>query len=435
MEKRGIIRFSISSFLALICTLGFTIQITDITSRHFNYRTGTLIKLDTPDSILLPSVSSCFQKNPMLNYSQVSSVFNRSGIVHFTDHIDWDEYYRKTSDWTMENWFNFTPKTDHILDWCGFRKSNHYGFYNYSPKDCFKYSKMTKYFDREYVCYEYEPEFGNKTVGMIQSTMTPGYNGIMYRISFNTKLVERYEYVSVSVHSHDSSFFYDTVYGSTHKVQGYRSHFKFDVYYQEVEQKRMRIPYDTQCVDIPNNIKSGIEYQLEDLNNKSKKILNKVIPFLPTYELSQHSLFNDLDMRNETLMKMLQNLVQKDRKLKECKTKYFISRATSYDYYIFRVVVHWPQDEKISVIYFAQLDMIDLIIFVGSCTGMWFGISVISLIDVVLFIARKLDRKFTDDSKFQGQKMYASKKEHFKKMENDIKLLKHQLNLIRNFRE
>ena len=410
------------------------VQITDITSRHLKYRTGTLIKLETPDSILLPSVSSCFQRNPMLNYSQVFSVFNRSGIVHVAKGVDWDEYYRDTSDWTMENWFNFTPKIDQILSWCGNRKSNDYGFFNYPPNDCFKHSKMTKYFDREYVCYEYEPKFGNKTVGMIQSTMTPGYNGIMYRISFDSKLVERYEYVSISVHGHDSSFFYDTVYGSTHKVQGYRSHFKFDVYYQEVEQKRMRIPYDTQCVDIPNNIKSGIEYQLQDLNKKSKKILNKVIPFLPTYESSQHLLFNDLDMRNETLMKMLTNLFPRDRKLIECKTKYFINRATSYDYYIFRVVVHWPQDEKISVIYFAQLDTIDFIIFVGSCIGMWFGISAISLIDVVSITARKLDRKVADESKSQEQK-YSLGEQYFKKMENDIKLLKHQLNLIRNFRE
>ena len=80
------------------------------------YQTRTIPKLDTLKEIRLPAVSSCFQKNQMLDYSKVYSVYpNRSAIKHSKEWVNWDAYYRATSDWTVKTWFNFTPKSCEVL--------------------------------------------------------------------------------------------------------------------------------------------------------------------------------------------------------------------------------------------------------------------------------------------------------------------------------
>lgn len=96
--------------------------------------------------------------------------------------------------------------------------------------------------------------------------MIPGYNGILYRIHFEKQFVNNYEYISIAVHGNDPSYFYDTVYGSTNKTNWREGYHKFETYHQEVEQIRMKVPYDTKCVDISDNIKTGAEYQLHYMN-------------------------------------------------------------------------------------------------------------------------------------------------------------------------
>ena len=428
-------RYLSSFIIALICTSGFMIQVGHVTSRHFEYQTRTIVSLVIPNEVEIPSVSVCVRVNEMLNLDQVRTVFNRSGLKYWYDGIWWDAYYRDTSDWTMANWFNFTPAANDILrnehEGCRIRRPNVFAVDSLPRAECVADSNIVKYFDREFVCYRYEPMYSNQTLKLIQYTMTPGSTGIIYELLFNKTLFHFYEYVSVAVHSSDSSYLYDTVFSSSHKVAVAQDReYKFDTHYQEVERVRMKHPYDTKCVDIPADFKTGAEYVLNTVNRESMDKLNRVIPFLPTYNESLNkNMYSNPDFQNRTIIESLNQMMDSKTAPNECVTKYFITKSTPSFSDTLTVAVYWPQDETITFKYIPQSEIIDYVIYIGSCVGMWFGLSALSIVDGVSFISKSLKYRMTE---MNGEEERVGK-EHLKKLENDIKMLKHQMAFIKRF--
>lgn len=434
MEKSTTIHYLVWISVVLACVLGFMVQVVNISKRHLEYQTRTLVELDSSDEIQQPSTSSCVRINDILQYDKVSSVYNRSGLRHWKIGTKWDHFYRDTSDWSLKNWFNFTPTSKEVYGWCASRLPD-FSFRHYSPDQCSKHSEIVKYFDRKYVCYQFIPKFSDtKSIGMIGSTMAPSSSGVIYRIDLNSRYIKTYQFLSISLHSHDSSHLYDTVHGSTLKVSAVNNHFKLDAFYQEVEQVRMRVPYDTQCVDIPDGMKTGAEYLLREMNQRSMEKLNKVIPFLPMFDDSlNQTLFNDLDFRNQSMTQFLRGILKSQIQLVECKTKYFITKVIPSTNYVFSISVHWPQDKKISVTYVPQSETIDYVIYIGSCVGMWFGLSAVSVIDMAKFLSKSFIRPPTPSINYvisdQMKTMMDNLIDRNQKLENGFARLRYRFNV------
>ena len=432
----------VSKFLSwflvcLICFPGFIIQVGHVTERHFEYQTRTVVELTIPNDIMMPFVSACFRINDVMKFDTVRQIYNRTGIKHWSTGIYWNGFYHDTADFTVKEWFDFTPSTDEVLrnirPACRVRIPKRFVPFEFKKIDCFKQSNIVKYFDREFVCYRYEPKFTNQTLSLTEYTMAPGSTGIIYDIYFNASFIHNYQYVSLSVQSNDSSYLYNTVFASSHKLSGYH-HFKLDVHYQEVERVRMREPYDTRCVKIPGNYTTGAEYRLAQINYETMERMDKVIPFVATSNGSlQQKLFSILDFRNQTIVTQLNQMIDSRKELKECKTKYFITKAKPANDDTFAITLYWPQNDKVKVRYVPQSEAIDYVVYIGSCVGMWFGLSALSIVDGVQFIGRSFKHKVLDGAPKEEETKKLNEKK-LKRLEKEINSLKVDVAFLKRFK-
>ena len=157
--------------------------------------------------------------------------------------------------------------------------------------------------------------------------------------------------------------------------------------FREIDMKFMKSPYDTHCDDLPGNYTTGQEYSLDKVNEAISKRYQFVTPFRPIYNHSmQDRMMLDIHFRdNKTMRTEVNSLSQKYGNLKGCITKFVDTTAELLDERRPYVAVYWPQDEKLSVRYVPDQELIDYIVYIGSCIGVWFGLSVFSVNDGILF--------------------------------------------------
>ena len=74
----------------------------------------------------------------------------------------------------------------------------------------------------------------------------------------------------------------------------------------------------------------------------------------------------------------------------ECHTKYFITsgRVIQNDENV-KIFLSWPQTEKLLLRYVSEQDWIDFIVYIGSCIGFWFGLSILSVMNGLYEIFRE----------------------------------------------
>lgn len=239
-------KFLLIFLLSVAKALGFFYQVGVISNRYLKYQTRTFINLITPSLFSIPSVSTCFRINDVLKYNEVREICHLSGIRHFSGKIMWDDYYRDTYNFTVEDWFNFTPNPIDVFgpeDACYVRRPDKFAPEWFDQDTCQSIFKITKYFDRKYVCYRAVHIFAKKNLDVIVSP------GVICEIFFNEYSFKSLEYVSVLVNSKDSSHFYDTVFASNQKIST-KTFSKLKVNYRSIKQTRLHSPYDTKCVEI-----------------------------------------------------------------------------------------------------------------------------------------------------------------------------------------
>ena len=138
-------------------------------------------------------------------------------------------------------------------------------------------------------------------------------------------------------------------------------------------------------------------------------------------------------MRNKSYSEFFYQILNSSKQLIECKTKYFITRTNTAGYHTFTIYVHWPQDKKISAIYVPLSETIDYVIYIGSCIGNWFGLSAISIIDIVPSVIKRLKSNTKDSDDSLAQKRMKDMIKYLmvtnRIMENNMRTLK-QRNIL-----
>lgn len=422
------------AFILLLCVSGFIIQLSFVSDRYFKYETGTVSEHFIPKSIRLPFVSACFRINDVLNYTKVRSVYDRPGLILWKEGVVWRWFYDHSADFSVTNWFNFTPAVQDFFysDYACHIKTK-YSSFDYDGKGCLKESTIVKYFEREFVCYRFEPKT-DKAFDMVLSTMSPGSAGILYEIYLNPDIFKDYEYVSMSIHSKDSSMLYDTISASSFKLSG-NDHYKFDIRYKEFQIHRKSYPYDTNCVEIVGGHTTGAEHQLDWVNRETMARMNMVSPFVPTYNSSyNYRIFSPRKFQDKLNSYPFDKIfLSQPKELIECKTKYHINTARGkMGSDMFTMTVNWPQDGLYRVTYVARYELIEYFIFIGSCVGCYVGI-------FFMFAYRYIRSSMILTQAISGQSSRggSSKKKResdqkIMKLEEDMKTLRIQVEFLKN---
>lgn len=424
---------SVSNILIItICTIGFGTQVFEVGDRYLKYQCKSLIHMEFPLSISMPSLSVCFRASEIYNRTLIEESKN---IEYPKASPNWTSFYRILEKFSVKDIFDYTPKTDEVLSKgssaCFIRFPGKFKIFKYPfPRDdeCYPWFNITKYLQREYMCYKFNVNHNSTDDGMSsieQNNLGPNLPGLIYGIYFNKKVFGGVSFLTAFVHGKDTSTLFDSIFNPSIYHDVIRdengtiepaTYADLMITYQGVRIHRLKAPHDTMCVDY-HPFKSRLEKILTDVRRESMKVI-KLVPTLgqltERYDLP---LLTSHHVGNDSIVDELSSIINKyQTDHPECDIQYYMSHIKSGRGRYVRVVLNWPQNINLSIEYQHEESVLDLIIYTSSCLGLWFGLSVIDvLINAKNFVLRKKTKQTTSSQ--------------HKKCDKKIKLLKQQLRI------
>lgn len=381
-------------FITIICSIGLIIQIENVSIRYFSFKTRAVANMIIPIEGTYPDLSVCFRYVDILNGSKVNEKYDRINIVkYFEPGYDMKKSYLDTKNLTIKEIFEFTPEENLIFKdgvGCYIRYPGRYTMENIKTIDCYKHFKIIEYLIRNSVCYLIKPIFYNGSLTMHEYALSPGYQGQMYKLNFDESIFKNFYSMSIVVHTNRSNILFDTLFSSNIELPMEELPSTY-VWAREFVQESLPKPYDTMCLPPPNNSKSWYGYMMGQIDQKAMKLYNFSIPFKPTFkaDLRVTKIMNFLAFKNRTLTYLIDNLMKKYYKhITTCNTLYYVTRSKYIPDNEASFATFWTQDEKIVLRYSPEQELIDFIVYVCSCIGIWFGLSAYSFLDMACMLCR-----------------------------------------------
>ena len=421
MEREKVIKFVIGSIVVIFCAAGFCTQVSYVTSRFMEYNTRTIVNMIIQTNLTrLPSISTCWSLDDVVDLTQFvqppapptvppppprfsftprqkpAPSAPSDVIPHLAFGCDGPRSVREKKkndhrrglirNLTIAQLDAATLSGKKMLKSCKLRLSDGFLLQRGLQYECNVLFHAEKYFEREFVCYKFVPTIPNQSFDMIRNTMSPSYTSEIYRIQMNEKVLQCATSLSFSVHTRGSSHIYDSVFASNHFHSG-NKYPASRIFYREVEKIQLKAPYNTKCVDIPGNYTTGYEYSLDKVNAEMKFRTGFVIPFVPTPSgNSSYRLLQEIDLRNESIKNLFNSILYKHKPLNGCRTKFVATTAELFGSNKPYVSIFWPVNEKLFLSYTADQELIDFVVYIGSCVGIWFGLSAYSTFDCASFL-------------------------------------------------
>ena len=386
-----IFKQSLWLIVVTICGIGFIVQVSHVSNRYFRYHTRTVVDMIIPTKLeSFPSMSTCWDMNRLINRTWIKKYYpeflidpnNKSS----TDSSD----MKKIRDLPIKDLFKGTPTTSQILDLspgCLIRFSDKFIPESYPGPECQSYFKIFQYFEREYVCYKFVPENNTSFLRMIRYTMGPSYSGEMFQLNLDNEIFKNVGAISISVHTNGSSKLYDSVFASNHyfsddKYPGLR------VSYREVKRTLLKAPYGRGCLDAPKNYSTGSEYYIYQLNEYLSHNYGFISPFAPIYNhSSRYKVLHHESFKHKNISDLVITIMEKQSKYKHtCTIKFVDTTAELLNVDKSYVALYWPQNEMLSLMYVPDQELIDYVVYIGSCIGIWFGLSAYSFHDLITLL-------------------------------------------------
>ena len=381
-----------SRVFALICFLGFVLQVQQVSELYFGFETTSRTVFQIRDVDDYQSIMFCTRFTDLLDRRNLGEYGIRpEKPKSLTDRrLD-------LSKLTIKNILELTPSESSAIEDCIVRKGRLSTDVEMSQIECQKFFKVMKSVNGERVCYTFMPRSPlNYSVGDVASSQT--YISVVYHLSLSPSISKSiYAFIISSVMGRntkdplDSRPFQANVYNMKSFNESW-----FTVYGESTEINRLPPPYDTKCA--PGHER---EKCYEDCLIDKFKIINK-IPWSGFHRQKvDMKILTAIDLENETISKFAGKWFKECHafcKLKtECYTRF--SRTTLQEYQTrgFGIASMVPSQPHISVCAIAFLNLIEYIIQIGSCFGMWFGLSIISFNPVkwIKQIFQSKNRSFT----------------------------------------
>lgn len=408
------------------CLIGFAIQLFEVGDRYLKFKTKTLIHMEIPHRIQMPSVSVCFRIARLLNRDKIKQDLNQ--ILPESDN-NWMNFFKILEKLTVKNIFDYTPSINETLSsgrtesniGCNIRYPNSYqiSFEDTSDEGCYDKFIIKKYIHRFNVCYKFDiklnltraSENNAHKLDVGENTLGPNLPGIMYWVGFDNDIFGNVSFVSASVHGTDTSNLFDSIFSPSlfhavmHDADGKilnSSYLSLDTSYHSINIERLKAPYDTNCLKY-DPFNSGYEKTLSAVRTAAVKRLKLVPTFDFVHERFEHPMISSDKIWNETIARTLREFIAKNRNSNpDCHMKYFITEVKAGRGENVRVTIKWPNNPNIEILYQSEQSILDLIIYTSSSLGLWFGLSVIEIFAKCRSCARANQIKPPDSSSFSS---------------------------------
>lgn len=390
--------------------IGFVTQVYEVGDRYFKYKSTSLVHMNVPYEMRIPSVSVCFRLIKLLNREKIKSELNID-IPEKPNNNMWTNIFEQLEKLSVKNIFDYTPSTKEILSrgltesdlGCSIRYPGNFHINSTAMKngECRGF-EISKYLHRFNLCYKIvvtlnhtltnESNAHNDLMDLGENTLGPELPGIMYWVGFDNEIFGKISLVSVSVHGNDTSHLFDSIFGASlfHTVTRDTSgnilnstYLSLDTSFNSMTIDKLKAPYDTNCLDY-DPFRSRPEKMLSGIATEVMERLKMVPTFGPFIEPFELPIITSHHIRNKTVLRVIREAEKRHQTLNpDCHFKYHMYHITNIRDgrgKNVRVILKWPNNVDVVILYEKVQSFLDLVIYVSSSAGLWFGLSVIQIV-------------------------------------------------------
>lgn len=399
-----------SFFFKIVCVIGFVFQVFEVLQSYFRYETTSKMSMGVDDELPVPSLAVCFRWTDILDRSQYEK-YNLSkvrpvGLAGVT---------REENLLKVGQIFHLTPKANETIKQCKYREHDSYDFIPVNGIKCYEHFQVKKFLMQTLMCYTIVPKKIN-IYRMTRVAQAINYIGLVWEVFLDTKLDVADDITAIIYFEIRNSLpLYSRNYGTT--TRRYSDPLKYilsyNVFYISHEWHRIFLkppPYDTNCDEGEGRfscMRSCLKGRLLSVNR---------VPFTEITlqeevdEIGHLFSVTSNDLRNPKIKKCLyesESVCEKKCKQLPC-FQFFTktSMTTSYErrYNLTaRVRATSPHLPTTDVITIPTSSLGHLIIYICTCFGTWFGLSVLSLDPAIKSVVYKLKEKKSSKTPLRRQ--------------------------------
>lgn len=380
-------------FVAILCFLGCSFQVTDVLLNYFHYPTLTVVTVQIPGDLQTVDLSFCVRSIDIFDVERFQK--DKKITLAFPDQTATKDAESKSrqviGSATVADLFEYTPNVSKLYTACLVRKPNSYFYHQLMGADCQQLITVKKYFVQEFICYRVHlSKYENLTYSYRDVGFSQTYTGVIYSVTIDPAYFKQAELVRFTLGDNDHnidpdiSIAYSSVIDRDYnKSTGTALYSHFNVNYYTMNEHSLPAPFAMNCLDYNEIgfVNKEACFRACLFNHTMKEF--KKVPFsIITKNPIKAKLIQFDDIANETASSILHEIdVRCNRQCKynNCKSSSTVTNVDLDAFKIFRLQVKVPREPSFEVSFVAQLRLSEVLIYVSSCLGTWFGLSVLNL--------------------------------------------------------
>lgn len=383
-----------SCFFLMTCLLGFVFQLKEVFELYFRYQTTTKTELQIREVEDFQTTMYCPRYIDLLNRTN----FQKYGLRP-TLPTSPQEFEEDLNSLTVKDILELTPREGDAIYNCYLTNDitqNTSATLSLQHRQCYDYFEVIKSVSGERVCYSLMPR-KKQTYSVGDTASSLNHTNTVYQIYLNPILAKTMlaYFITHLVNPEkqldplDSRIYQARIWNTFTLNQS-----RCAIYGESIHIHRLPPPYDTQCS--PGHKR---EVCYEDCLLQSFRTINR-IPWSGFHKHKQNiKMLTSSDLRNLTISSLttfwFKKCHSKCKMKTECQIEFSRTSAFEYqnrnDLYVsnFAIQSMVPIGPHFSLHTVATLTLVEFIIQIGSCIGVWFGLSIISFNPVKWKILQK----------------------------------------------
>ena len=365
-------------FFKVVCLSGFLYQVSHVADLYFKYQTTSSVDSIGRDSQEYPTLTFCVRYLDLIEQESPNLTdIERDTVVN-------EEILDKLSRLTSKQIFDLTPATDNVIKSCELRSESTDIMEYKDQKSCSKIFSTTKILTGEHVCYIFDPRSRERYfISEVASSLT--FPNEVYSMYLHRDFLEKCPLVLViSYFSRHAIYlpFYSRNFAEKIVRPKHMTGAQFFIHAMLTSVKLQPYPYDTDCT--PNEFD---DWEI-CFHNCIKMAMKKIhrLPWSAFIEdASEAKILSWNDMKNKSTLRYFRDERVNCRALcgyrAVCDYVYTRTKAVlhSNHYERLRLSAMTPFGPDVYITANPRMILIEFIVHVGSCFGLWFGISVLSM--------------------------------------------------------
>ena len=358
------------TILHFFCLIGLVYQLISIIEEYFQYKTSSRVDLQTGKE---------FDMNQAF-------VFCSKFDQLMDDNLSPDNVLKMS----LKDIFKQTLSINDTINECSIR-TNDYGLTSYSSNECYQHFQVIKYFTQELICFEFMRKKRENPFNCDEVPLSLFNRSILHSISLNSSL------------SRINNFFLVSFYPSFSEIDWENLPFISRRYGHEIRDRKANLFFLSNNFLKINNLPAPFESKCTQKWSESKfyctmtcniniyRKFDRTPPNEMVLKPNEHDkLFTIKDVNDKDLIEKISyelNLCRKHCTRELCNDYFSVTQVQEFNEQttnIIKLSATCSSSPLHRVTFIPNIQLFELLIYVGSSLGMWFGFSV-SSVDLNVF--------------------------------------------------